>query len=208
MSNPKQYKKWTESENLRLDETVKQCRTKHGTINWKQVQQFFPEHTSLQLKSQFSNKQLANPKTYHSWTESDLYKLMINVLTHGENWSYIKTQFNFEVEESTLKARWYKYKRDHEELKRVLKQIEVGQINQVQQVDKEVLQSAQNYFHTVENRAAVYFGQQIQPTEYDLQMGPTKLSDVEIKPMEMFLSEFDLEEIKKNIKILESMLPQ
>ncbi|CAL5971147.1 Myb-like_DNA-binding domain-containing protein [Hexamita inflata] len=202
----KQYSKWSESENQRLNLVVKNCQTKHHTTNWKLVQKYFPDKTPLQLKSQFSNKQLANPKTYHSWTESDLYKLMINVLTHGENWSYIKTQFNFDVEESTLKSRWYKYKKEHQELKNVLKQIEVGQINQVQQVNKEVLISAQNYFHTVENRAAVYFGQQIQPTEYDLQMGPNKLNEVEIKPMEMFLNEFDLEEIKKNIKILENMM--
>ncbi|CAL5988542.1 Myb-like_DNA-binding domain-containing protein [Hexamita inflata] len=202
----KQYSKWSESENQRLNMVVKNCQTKHHTTNWKLVQTYFPDKTPLQLKSQFSNKQLANPKTYHSWTESDLYKLMINVLTHGENWSYIKTQFNFDVEESTLKSRWYKYKKEHQELKNVLKQIEVGQINQVQQVDKDVLISAQNYFHTVENRAAVYFGQQIQPTEYDLQMGQNKLNEVEIKPMEMFLNEFDLEEIKKNIKILENMM--
>ena len=93
-------------------------------------------------------------------------------------------------------------------MKRILKQIEVGQINQVINVDKDILHSAQNYFHTVENRAALYFGQEINPTEYDMEMGPTKLQDVEIKPMEIFLNEFDMDELKKNIKILESLLPQ
>ncbi|CAL5988540.1 Myb-like_DNA-binding domain-containing protein [Hexamita inflata] len=206
MNLPKQYKKWNESENIRLTEVVKLCKTRHNTINWKQVQLEFPEHTSLQLKSQYSNRQQANPKTYHSWTEGDLLKLMVNVITHGENWSLIKKQFSFYIEESTIKARWYKFKRDHDELRKTLRQLELGNICEVKQADDDLIGRLQSYVHTVDNRMALYFGKPIQPTEYDLEMGTMKINEVEVKPVEMFLYEFDIDEIKRNLKVLEEEL--
>lgn len=100
---------WSDNERQMLVELVQRYQSPNKLIRWKEIAQFFPNRTTTQLRTYYTQVlKTEKSHAYNSWTSEQTYILIICVEVYGRKWNLIQQHYFPTISVNGIRMRYHK----------------------------------------------------------------------------------------------------